>query len=335
MVEVSRVPGPVFAVAPMMDWTDRFCRAFHRALTRQAVLYTEMLTAGAVVHGDRQRLLSFDPVEEPLVLQLGGSEPDLLAQASEIAATWGYSALNLNCGCPSDRVQKGRFGACLMAEPALVRDCVAAMARASGLPVTVKCRIGIDQQEDYADLLRFVDCVAEGGVTCFIVHARKAWLQGLSPKQNREVPPLRYEVVERLKQERPQLEIHLNGGLQTLEQAEAALAWADGVMLGRAAYQDPALLLQVDSRIYGMSDPLEGRGEAVAALITQAERLAEEGIPLRALARHSLGLMNGLPGARAWRRIVSEGMRDPAAGPDLFRQGLAAVRLPDTTRAAA
>ncbi len=310
----------------MMDWTDRHCRAFHRRVTRHAVLYTEMVTAGAVIHGDRLRLLGFEPAEEPLVLQLGGSDPEELGRAAAIAADFGYRALNLNCGCPSDRVQKGCFGAALMAEPDLVRDCVAAMACASGLPVSVKCRIGIDDQEDYVDLLAFVDRVAEGGVGTFIVHARKAWLKGLSPKENREIPPLRYEVVQRLKAERPALEIHLNGGILTLDEAQAHLRWADGVMLGRAAYQNPYLLATVDSRFFGSPDPLASRAEAVEALAEEAALLLERGGVLKDLARHSLGLMNGLPGARAWRRILSEGMRDPAAGPALFRQAFAPVQ---------
>lgn len=316
----------VFSVAPMMDWTDRYCRAFHRMLSRRALLFTEMVTSGAVVHGKRVRLLGFDASEEPLVLQLGGSDPAELGEAAKIAADFGYRALNLNCGCPSDRVQKGRFGACLMAEPDLVRACVESMSRASDLPVSVKCRIGIDEQEDYVDLLAFVDAVRAGGVSTFYVHARKAWLKGLSPKENREIPPLRYEIVERLKAERPCLSIHLNGGLVTLDLVETALSWADGVMLGRAAYQNPFLLAKVDSRIFGQADPLNSRADCVELLIEHAVRIRGEGGKVKDLARHTLGLMNGLPGARAWRRIVSEGMRDPDAAPELFRQGFAPVR---------
>ncbi len=315
-----------FSVAPMMDWTDRYCRAFHRCLTRKTLLFTEMVTSGAVVFGKRDRLLGFDAAEEPLILQLGGSDPVELGEAAKIAADFGYRAVNLNCGCPSDRVQKGRFGACLMAEPDLVRACVERMIAASGLPVSVKCRIGIDEQEDYADLVCFVDRVSQGGVTTFYVHARKAWLKGLSPKQNREIPPLRYELVERLKAERPGLSIHLNGGLVSLDQAEAALSWADGVMLGRAAYQNPFLLARVDSRIFGVPDPLCSRAACVEDLMALAARVRSDGGKVKDLARHTLGLMNGLPGARAWRRIVSEGMRDPEAGPDLFRQGFSSVR---------
>ena len=314
------------SVAPMMNWTDRHCRAFHRRLSRQSVLYTEMVTCSAIVHGDRQRLLGFDTAEEPLVLQLGGSDPAELAEAAMIARDFGYRALNLNCGCPSDRVQRGRFGACLMAEPDLVRDCVAAMAKASALPVSVKCRIGIDDQEDYAGLASFVDLVREGGVTTFIVHARKAWLKGLSPKENRDIPPLRYELLQQLKVERPEISIHLNGGIVSLDQVEAALNWADGVMLGRAAYQNPFILAKVDSRFFGQPDPLNSRAEAVEALVALAERLLADDSKVKDLACHCLGLMNGLPGARTWRRIVSEGMRDPESGPDLFRLGFSAVR---------
>ncbi|MEQ8653079.1 MAG: tRNA dihydrouridine(20/20a) synthase DusA [Kiloniellales bacterium] len=316
----------VFSIAPMMDWTDRYCRAFHRSLTRRALLFTEMVTSGAVVFGNRERLLAFDPAEEPLALQLGGSDPAELGEAARIAAELGYRAVNLNCGCPSDRVQKGRFGACLMAEPELVRACVEQMAAASGLPISVKCRIGIDDQEDYADLLCFVDCVSQGGVSTFYVHARKAWLKGLSPKENREIPPLRYEVVERLKAERPGLCIHLNGGLLSLDQAAAALTWADGVMLGRAAYQDPFLLAKVDSRIFDAPDPLSSRADCIEHLVVLADRILADGGKIKDLARHTLGLMNGLPGARAWRRTVSEGMRDPNADSDLFRQAFAPVR---------
>jgi len=319
----------------MMDWTDRWCRVFHRLLTRRAVLFTEMVTAGAVLHGDRDRILGFDPAEQPLVLQLGGSDPEELARAAEVAARLGYRALNLNCGCPSDRVQSGRFGACLMAEPALVRDCVTAMAGATGLPVSVKCRISIDEQEDFADLLRFVETVAEGGVQTFIVHARKAWLQGLSPKENREIPPLRYEVVQALKEVRPDLSIHLNGGLQDLDAVEKALAWADGAMLGRAAYQDPFVLARADGRFYGACDPVADRAAVVEGLVGLGARLASDGIPLKALARHTLGLMNGLPGARGWRRTLSEGMRAPDAAPELFRRAFAGVREEGMDRAAA
>lgn len=324
-----------FSVAPMMDWTDRHCRAFHRLLTKRATLFTEMVTAAAVVHGPRDRLLAFDPGEEPLVLQLGGSDPEELARAAEVAASFGYRALNLNCGCPSDRVQKGRFGACLMAEPYLVRDCVVAMARASGLPVSVKCRIGIDDQDPEQALFGFVETLAEGGATLFYVHARKAWLKGLSPKENREIPPLDYDLVRRLKTRRPDLSIHLNGGMTDLEQAEEAMAWADGAMLGRAAYQDPFLLAEVDGRFFGAPRPPVTRAEVVEGLVGLGAGLRQRGLPLKLLARHTLGLMNGLPGARAWRRTLSEGMQAPAAEPALFRLAFAPVGEGLSRRAAA
>ncbi len=319
----------------MMDWTDRWCRLFHRLLTGRALLYTEMVTSGAATHADPERFLAFDPAEGPVALQLGGSDPEELAAAARRAAPWPYAEINLNCGCPSDRVQKGRFGACLMAEPALVRDCVAALRETANVPVTVKCRIGIDDQEEFGDLLRFVSTVAESGCDTFLVHARKAWLQGLSPKENREVPPLRYEVVQRLKRERPELTIVLNGGLVELDAVEAALAWADGVMLGRAAYQDPWMLAAVDRRLFDEAGPAETRGAVVEGLVALGERMAADGLPLKWLARHTLGLMNGLPGARAWRRTLSEGMQRPDARPELFRQAAARVALDPPETAAA
>jgi len=317
-----------FCVAPMMDWTDRHCRVFHRLLSRRARLYTEMVTAQAVVRGDRQRLLGFSPVERPLALQLGGCEPALLAQAAVIGADWGYDEINLNVGCPSDRVQEGRFGACLMAEPALVADCVAAMRAAApaGVEVTVKHRIGIDDQEDEAALDRFVATVAEAGCRVFLVHARKAWLSGLSPKENREIPPLRYELVHRLKARRPGLTVVLNGGLADLAQAQAHLPLVDGVMLGRAAYQDPWILAGVDPLLFGESAPAESRAEAVEALAAYAAEEAARGVPLKSIARHVLGLANGLPGARAWRRTLSEGMRAADAPPGLLPEAFALCR---------
>jgi len=314
------------SVAPMMDWTDRWCRQFHRLLTARALLYTEMITTGAILHGGAERHLAFDADEQPVALQLGGSEPAELARAARIAQGFGYREINLNCGCPSDRVQSGRFGACLMAEPALVGDCVAAMRDAVDLPVTVKCRIGIDEADPAAMLFGFVEAVAARGCDTFVVHARKAWLRGLSPKQNREVPPLDYALVRRLKQARPDLTVVLNGGL-TLDLALEHLAWADGAMLGRVAYQEPWSLAAVDSRVFGAPAPLANRAEAVEALVRLAERHCAAGRPLKLLARHTLGLMNGLPGARAWRRVLSEGMTDRAAGPELFRRAAAPVRF--------
>ena len=324
-----------FSVAPMMDRTDRHCRFFHRTLSRHARLYTEMLTAGAVIHGDRGRLLGFDPAEHPAALQLGGSEPAMLAEAARIGEAFGYDEVNLNCGCPSDRVKRGRFGAALMAEPELVGRCLAAMREAVSIPVTVKCRIGIDEQDDGA-LDRFVETVhALSGVTVFIVHARKAWLQGLSPKQNREVPPLRYELVFRLKAERPDLCIVLNGGIAGLGEAEALLAdgGVDGVMLGRAAYADPWLLADADRCLFGAKNPVEVRQEAVDALLPYAARLAAGGIRLHALARHVHGLFQGCPGARAFRRHLAENAHLPGAGPEVLATAAGLAAPPD--RAAA
>lgn len=298
----------------MMDWTDRHCRMFHRQLTRHALLYTEMVTALAIRHGDRQRLLGFSPQEQPVALQIGGSEPALLAEAAKRGEDYGYCEINLNVGCPSDRVQTGRFGACLMAEPELVRDCVGAMRNAVRLPVTVKCRIGIDDQDEEEDFTRFIETVMQAGVTTFIVHARKAWLKGLSPKENREIPPLNYERVHRLKQLHPGLTVIINGGIATLEEAEAHLAHVDGVMLGRAAYHTPWLLHEVDSRIYGAAPqditPLD-IVERMKPYIT-AELAA--GVWLQHITRHMLGLFHGLPGGRLWRRVLSEEASRPGAG---------------------
>ncbi|MYE60051.1 MAG: tRNA dihydrouridine(20/20a) synthase DusA [Alphaproteobacteria bacterium] len=319
------------SVAPMMDRTDRHCRFFHRLLSRHTRLYTEMLTAGAVIHGDRDRLLGFDPAEHPVALQLGGSEPAMLAQAARIGERFGYDEVNLNCGCPSDRVKKGRFGASLMAEPELVGRCLAAMREAVSVPVTVKCRVGIDDQDDGA-LARFVETVhAFSGVAVFIVHARKAWLKGLSPKQNREVPPLRYELVLRLKAERPDLCVVLNGGVPGLDEAEALLedGSVDGVMLGRAAYSDPWLLADADRRLFGAQNPVEARQEAVDALLPYAERLTAEGIRLHALARHLHGLFQGCPGARAFRRHLAENAHLPGAGPEVLAAAASLAAPPD------
>ncbi|HMR34190.1 MAG TPA: tRNA dihydrouridine(20/20a) synthase DusA [Geminicoccaceae bacterium] len=316
-------PDRRLSVAPMMDWTDRHCRYFHRLLAPQALLYTEMLTTGALMHGDRARLLAFDPAESPVALQLGGSEPDDLAACARMAEAEGYAEVNLNCGCPSERVQRGAFGACLMCEPGLVADCVAAMRAATGLPVTVKCRIGVDDSEEWDFLLAFVDRVAEAGCRVFAVHARKAWLKGLSPKENREVPPLRYEVVERLKTERPDLDVVVNGGVTTAGQALAHLRWADGVMIGREAYQNPWSLRAFAEAAHG-PQPALARADVVEAMAAYAAR--RQDVPLRAIARHMLGLFNGLPGARAWRRTLSEGVQDADAGPELLGLAMRAVR---------
>jgi tRNA-dihydrouridine synthase A len=315
-------------VAPMMDWTDRHCRFFHRQLTRHALLYTEMVTAQAVIRGDRNKLLSFDPVEHPVALQLGGSEPALLAEAAAIGEGFGYDEINLNVGCPSDRVQSGRFGACLMAEPDLVAQCVAAMQARVTVPVTVKCRIGIDDQDAEADFSRFIETVASAGCRTFIVHARKAWLKGLSPKENRDVPPLDYGRVARLKAARPDLTIALNGGIETLDQVATHLEIFDGVMLGRAAYQDPYLLAQVDRLVLGATDPAPTRAEVMAALIPYASAHLARGGRLNNIARHILGLYKGQPGARAFRRTLSENAVREGAGVEVLED---AVRQAERT----
>jgi len=318
-----------------MDWTDRHCRRFHRLLTRRTLLYSEMVPTGAILRGERARFLAFDPAEKPLALQLGGAEPAALARCAEIAEDWGYDEVNLNVGCPSDRVQNARFGACLMAEPALVADCVAAMRAATGLPVTVKHRIGIDARDSYEELAGFVETVAAAGCRSFAVHARKAWLQGLSPKQNREIPPLRYELVYRLKRDFPDLEIVINGGIPDLDAALAHLERVDGAMLGRAAYQDPWILAEADSRIFGAPDPLQTREEAVAALLPYLSAQQAAGTPVKAVTRHILGLFNGLPGARAWRRHLSEAAARPGAGPEVVEQALERLQEAAGRRAAA
>jgi tRNA-dihydrouridine synthase A len=294
------------AVAPMMDWTDRHCRFFHRLLTRRTWLYTEMLTTGALLHGDVARHLDFDPAEQPVALQLGGSEPDELTACARLAERWGYAEINVNCGCPSERVQRGAFGACLMAEPDLVADCVKAMQDAVSVPVTVKHRIGIDRDEDYDFVRRFVETVARAGCRTFFVHARNAWLKGLSPKENREVPPLRYDVVHRLKRELPELEIVVNGGISTLDEIDGQLAAVDGVMLGRAAYHNPWLLAEFDARYFGEPGAPRTRRGVVEAIVPYAERHVAAGGSLRQITRHMLGLYHGQPGARAWRRALSD-----------------------------
>ena len=303
-----------FCVAPMMDWTDRHCRFFHRLQSVRALLYTEMVTAEAVLHGKRDMLLGFSPEEHPVALQLGGSDPAKLAEAAAIGESFGYDEINLNVGCPSDRVQEGRFGACLMAEPALVARCVAAMRRAVRVPVTVKCRIGIDDQDSEGDLERFVSTVAGAGCRTFVVHARKAWLQGLSPKQNREIPPLDYARVYRLKAAHPDLEIIINGGIASLEAAEAHLAYVDGVALGRAAYQNPYLLAEADHRFFGAATAPPSRRMVVEKLIPYAKRHLEAGGRLNNIARHILGLYHGRPRARAFRRHLSEQAPREGAG---------------------
>ena len=313
----------------MMEWTDRHCRFFLRLLAPHAVLYTEMVTTGAILHGDRARFLDFDALEQPLVLQLGGSEPDALAACARIGADWGYDAINLNCGCPSDRVQAGRFGACLMAEPDLVAAGVAAMAEAAGdIPVTVKCRIGIEPspdptRDDYDLLAEFVGKVSSAGARTIVLHARNAILGGLSPKENREIPPLRYELAYRLKRDFPALTVILNGGVDSAADTLAHLAHLDGVMLGRVAYQDPFRLAEIDAALWGA--PLPDRHEVVEAMLPYIESRLRDGAPLKAISRHMLGLFQGLPGARRWRRILSEESHKPSAGPELVLRAAAAV----------
>ncbi len=317
------------SVAPMMARTDRHGRYFLRLFTRRTLLYTEMVTAAAVLHGERERLLGFDPAEHPLALQLGGSEPEALARAAEIGQAFGYDEINLNVGCPSDRVRAGRFGAALMAEPALVARCVGAMAGAVDLPVTVKCRIGIEGRGAYGDLKSFVETVAAAGVRSFAVHARIAVLGGLTPAQNREVPPLRYEDVYRLKQDLPALEIVLNGGVTSLAAAEAHRAQVDGVMIGRAAYGDPAMLAAADGRIFGVfSHAPPDRRAAARAMLPYIGRQRAAGVPLHRIARHMLGLFAGTPGARAWRRTLTRDGARPGAGAEVVEAALALLPPP-------
>jgi len=314
-----------FCVAPMMDWTDRHCRVFHRLLTRHARLYTEMVTANAVLHGERARLLALDPSEYPVALQLGGADPAALAEAAAIGEAFGYDEINLNVGCPSDRVQEGRFGACLMSEPDLVAACIAAMQARVSIPVTVKCRIGVDAQDSEADLQRFVATVAAAGCRTFVVHARKAWLDGLSPKENREVPPLDYGRVYRLKASRPDLMIVLNGGIADLDAAHAHLAHVDGVMLGRAAYQTPYLLAEVDCRFFGASAPVASRAEVIHGLIQHIAQHLQTGGRLNNVVRHVLGLYHGQPRARAFRRHLSENAVKDGAGIGVLLEALQIV----------
>lgn len=318
----------------MMDWTDRHCRAFHRLLAPHARLYTEMVHANAVLRGDRERLLGFDPVERPLALQLGGSEPEVLASAAKVAEEWGYDEVNLNVGCPSDRVQSGRFGACLMREPGLVADCMAAMRAAVAIPVTVKCRLGVDEQEDYASLRDFVDALAARGVDTFAVHARKAWLQGLSPKENREVPPLRYEQVYWLKQERPGLTVVINGGIDTLDAVHAHLRHVDGVMIGRAAYHTPWLLDGLDRALFASDRAPCRRADLLRQLRPHVEAQLAGGVALKHMVRHVLGLFHGEPGGRAFRQVLSEGAHRPGADWSLVERALAAVEAAAVGRAA-
>ncbi|OYU49069.1 MAG: tRNA dihydrouridine(20/20a) synthase DusA [Rhizobiales bacterium PAR1] len=321
-----------FSVAPMMDWTDRHCRVFHRLLSRHARLYSEMVTTGAILHGDRERLLGFSAVEQPVALQLGGSDPDDLARAAKVGAEFGYVEINLNCGCPSDRVQNGRFGACLMREPALVADCVAAMREAVSLPVTVKCRIGVDEQEPDEALFRMAEAVVAAKVDALVVHARKAWLKGLSPKENRDIPPLDYGIVRRLKAVHPALPIAINGGIATVEEAQALLVASeegpalDGVMIGRAAYQNPSILLDVDPVLFGEPAPHVDAFEVLEALIPYLDSLIATGHSPHALTRHVLGIFQSVPGARGFRRHLSTEAVKTGAGAEVLRDAMALVR---------
>ena len=312
-------------VAPMMDWTDRHCRFFLRLISRRARLYTEMITCGALMHGDVPHHLDFDPAEHPLALQLGGSDPALLAACAKLGERWGYDEINLNCGCPSERVQTGSFGACLMAEPSLVADCVKAMRDAAAVPVTVKHRIGLDHCDEYGFVRDFVGTVANSGCAAFIVHARNAVLKGLSPKANREVPPLRYDVVHRLKSDFPAVTFVLNGGLSDWGEIEEQLESLDGVMLGRIAYHDPYFLAHADQHALGEDAPAHSRAEVLHGLMPYTAVQLARGVPLRAIARHVLGLYHGRPGGRRFRQILSDSAKLKNAGPELFLEALAAV----------
>jgi tRNA-dihydrouridine synthase A len=318
-------------VAPMMDWTDRHCRYFLRLIAPRALLYTEMIPTGAILFGDRERFLGFDPAEHPVALQLGGADPDQLGRCAELGAARGYDEINLNVGCPSDRVQNARFGACLMAEPDLVARCVRAMRAAAPVPVTVKTRIGIDELDSYDFLCRFVEAGAGAGCGTVILHARKAWLSGLSPKENRELPPLRYETVHRVKADFPELEIIANGGIRTIEQARAQLAKVDGVMIGREAYQNPYALAEWERLLLGTAEePTPSRFEIIERLLPYIERELAAGTPLRAITRHILGLFNGVPGARAWRRHLSEAAHLPGADAEVVRDATTAIQMAGT-----
>lgn len=309
----------------MIDWTDRHCRYFLRLISKQTLLYTEMITTGALLHGDAEYLLAHDPSEYPLAIQLGGSNPRELADCARLAEEVGYQEINLNVGCPSDRVQSGRFGACLMAEPELVADCVKAMSDAVSVPVTVKHRLGIDRQDSYGFVSDFVNRVYEAGCRTFIVHARSAWLDGLSPKENRDVPPLRYQMVYRLKSDFPDAEIIINGGIETLEQASVELRHLDGVMMGRAVYHNPWLLADADKEIFGQPVQPKERHEVVHAFLNYIDREMQDGASLRHMTRHILGLFHGRPGARLWRRHLSEHVHRPNVGPEIVEQALQLV----------
>ncbi|PCJ41945.1 MAG: tRNA dihydrouridine(20/20a) synthase DusA [Moraxellaceae bacterium] len=331
IVKSSHKPNTVnrrFSIAPMIDWTDRHDRYFLRQITQHALLYTEMITTGAIIHGDKERHLAFNKEEHPVAIQLGGSNPTDLALCSKICEDYGYDEVNLNIGCPSDRVQSGAFGACLMAEPELVGDCIDKMNSACDIPVTIKCRIGIDDQDEYEDLQRFVTVTKGAGCETFIVHARKAWLKGLSPKENREIPPLNYERVYQLKREFPDLEIIINGGITSFTACESHLQHVDGIMMGREAYQNPFILAEVDQRFFADDHPIPTRFDIVEAIIHYTDQLIKNGGQLKWVSRHILGIFQSMPGARAWRRHLSQHAYKRDATSDVIREALKFIDLP-------
>lgn len=321
------MPDKTFSIAPMMDYTDRHERYFLRLLSKNMWLYTEMVTTQGILHGNQSKLLGFNECEHPVALQLGGSDPVELAKCAKIGEEWSYDEINLNVGCPSDRVKSGQFGACLMANPNLVAECISAMRAKVSIPVTVKCRIGIDDQEDYLDLVNFISKIAEVGCNDFIIHARKAWLQGLSPKENREIPPLRYELVYQLKRDFPNLFITINGGIKSLLEAEVHLQHVDGVMLGRAAYNNPYQLSQVDRKFYANGTEIPSRSQILSQFLDYMDDQLAEGTPLTLMSRHILGLFQGLPGAKAWRRHISENAHKPGVGTDLIKDAAKFVQI--------
>ncbi|MEB3295189.1 MAG: tRNA dihydrouridine(20/20a) synthase DusA [Synechococcales bacterium] len=325
MDEIARIPDYPLSVAPMMDRTDRHFRYFMRQITRRTLLYTEMVTSQAILHGDLNRLLGFSPEEKPLVLQVGGDRPADLAKCAQIAEEWGYDEINLNVGCPSSRVQDGNFGACLMLQPEKVADCVAAMRSHSRLPVSVKHRIGVDEHDSYEAMEKFVQIVAQAGCQRFNIHARKAWLQGLSPKENRDIPPLRYEEVHRLKREYPQLWIEINGGFKTLDAAIEQLLWVDAVMIGRTAYDEPYLFAEADARFYGDETSVLTRHEVVEAMLPYIDHWVGQGGRLHSITRHMLMLFTGQPGSRLWKRILTEKSCQPDAGVEVVQTALSQV----------
>jgi len=315
------------SIAPMMACTNRHYRMLMRQMTRHTLLYTEMVTTGAVLHGDRKKLLAYSSEEQPLALQLGGSDPNALAKSAEIAQQYGYNEVNLNVGCPSERVQSGRFGACLMKESELVAQCFSAMRHAVDIPVTVKTRIGVDEHDQYQDLYRFVECVAKAGCEVFIIHARKAWLNGLSPRENREIPPLRYDLVYRLKQDFPECEIIINGGIKTIEQMQTHLQHCDGVMIGREAYSNPTLFAEIDRAFFDAPDDVVGAHEVLRNYMPYVAKQLAQGVPLRPLIHHLIGLFQGMPGARLWRRYLSEHGGENERGVAVINEALDQMRI--------